>query len=174
MDTSVIIRKYRPADPSLISAFQMKIYEKQYKFKPIFEYYLVSGIAEFLKNPLGSQLWVAENEAGIVGSIAIVREYENTAHLRWFAVDESMQGKGIGKSLVNKALSFCNENGYDNIVLWTTSILKSARHIYSKNGFTITETKENVEWTDAVLTEEKWEKHLQKNARIDRGDESKV
>lgn len=41
--------------------------------------------------------------------------------------------------------------------LWTIDILHSARHIYSKNGFVLTETKENTEWTGHTLLEEKWE-----------------
>lgn len=159
MDANVVIRKYCPGDPSVVAGFQMKLYERQYGFKPIFEYYLVAGMADFLKEPTGSQLWVAELDGKIVGSIAIVRESSKAAHLRWFGVEESLQGRGIGKMLVNTAMQFCSESGYDDVTLWTIEILKAARHLYGKQGFVLTETKQNTEWTNHTLIEEKWEYH---------------
>lgn len=78
---------------------------------------------------------------------------------RWFFVNDSMQGKGIGNKLVEKAMQFCEDHGYTKISLWTIDILHAARHLYKKHGFTLTETKKNTEWTDHVLLEEKWEKN---------------
>jgi GNAT superfamily N-acetyltransferase len=153
------IRTYQPGDPSLVSYMQIKLYQKQYGFKAVFEYYLVKGMAEFLKDPSGSQLWVAEKGGTIIGSIAIVRLSVNSAQLRWFAVDNAMQGMGIGNGLIETAIAFCRNNGYTDIELWTLDILHTARHLYRKYGFVPKETKLNTEWAEHALTEEKWELH---------------
>ncbi|NLF26273.1 MAG: GNAT family N-acetyltransferase [Clostridiales bacterium] len=153
------IREYGPGDPSLVSHLQMRLYWKRYGFKAIFEYYLTRGMAEFLKDPSGGQLWVAEKGGAIVGSIAVVKLREDSAQLRWFAVDDRAQGMGIGSALFDVAMKFCGDRGYAHIELWTADILHAARHLYQKRGFVPTETKENTEWTDHVLLEEKWEYH---------------
>jgi GNAT superfamily N-acetyltransferase len=155
----VSIRGYGPGDPSLVTHLQIKLYQRQYGFKPVFEYYLTEGMAGFLRDPSGGQLWVAEQGGSIVGSIAVVRREQDSAQLRWFAVDDSLQGMGIGSALMDAAMEFCRDRGYAHIELWTLDILHAARHLYQKHGFVPTEAKENTQWADRALTEEKWERH---------------
>ncbi len=157
-----LIRTYKPGETGLVSHLQMALYEKQYGFKPIFEYYLTAGMAEFLRGSEGSQLWVAESKGKIIGSIAVVKSEENEAHIRWFAVDDSLQGQGLGSRLIDTAMGFCQECGYRHITLWTIEMLKAARHLYIKHGFVLTEKKDNTQWTDHLLIEEKWECYLNK------------
>jgi len=137
----------------------MKLYEQQYGFKGIFEHYVMKGMAEFLINPAASQMWVAVDDDTVVGSIAIVKIGEDLAQLRWFIVDTPAQGKGIGTALMDTAMQFCADNRYNRIYLWTAGNLDAARHLYKKYGFVLTETKENAEWTDNLVTEEKWERN---------------
>ncbi len=167
MTSKIIVREYKPGDPSLVAHLNMVLYQKHYGFKGIFEYYLVKGLAEFLENPDGSQLWVAEIDSTIAGSIAIVKKSEQSAQLRWFAVEASVQGMGIGSKLMDKAMQFCEGSGYTEISLWTIDILHAARHIYHKHGFVLTQTQENTEWTDHVLIEEKWEKIRKASSKSD-------
>jgi len=156
MNDEIVIREYKQGDPSLVSHLHMMLYQKQYGFKGIFEHYVMKSLAEFLKDPSDSQLWVAVKGNAVVGSIAIVKSDDNSAQLRWFAVDEAFQGHGLGTRLMDKALRFCEDCGYKSIQLWTIEMLDAARHLYKKYGFLPTETKENTEWSDNVLVEEKW------------------
>lgn len=48
---------------------------------------------------------------------------------------------------------------YSHSFLWTVSAQESARMLYKKAGFEITETMENDNWGAPVL-EEKWEKEI--------------
>ena len=152
----VLIRTYYPGEASYISYMHMKFYREYYRFKPVFEYYVMKGLSEFLLDSRGSNLWVADVGGLIVGSIAIVK-MPDAAQLRWFLVDKEYQGRGIGKSLMSTAMRFCEEQGYSRVFLWTVSILEIARHLYEEFGFVPVEENPNDEWTDETIIEERWE-----------------
>ncbi|WP_400245914.1 GNAT family N-acetyltransferase [Niallia sp. JL1B1071] len=84
----------------------------------------------------------------------------NTAHLRWFILDEHYQGLGVGTKLLETAINYCKEQSYQHIYLWTISILHAARHLYAKYDFTLSEEKENVEWCSERVIEERWDLEL--------------
>lgn len=153
----VQIREYKPGDAGLVSHLHMKVYTEKYGFRGIFEHYVMKSLADFLLEPTGGMLWVAEIGDKIAGSAAIVRADEQTAQLRWFVVDDGCQGTGIGSRLLDTALDFCRDTGYTRVTLWTISMLGAARHLYAKKGFFLTETKPNTEWTGELLTEERWD-----------------
>lgn len=161
---NVHIRTYQPGDPSRVCYFYYKLYEQQYQFNGSVEKYFIKGMGELFDCPRESQLWVAELDGDIVGSIAVVKRGNHAAQLRWFGVSAAVQGLGIGNRLLETAMDFCRACNYTDIVLWTIDILKPARHLYGKHGFVITETKPNDEWASYALTEEKWEYHSQSEA----------
>lgn len=161
-DHDVSIRTYRPGDPSLVCYFYYKLYERQYQFNGSVEAYFIRGMAELFDDPEASQLWVAEKDGAIVGCIAIIKKDEHEAQLRWFGVDTAVQGMGIGNRLLETAMRFCRERNYTDIILWTIDILKPARHLYGKYGFSLTQTKPNTQWAEYEILEEKWEYHAQR------------
>jgi len=153
----ILIRRSRPGDASYVSHLHMTLYQKDYGFRGIFEYYVMKGMAEFLNDRAGGELWVAVIDDRIVGSIAIVRVDDATAQLRWFIVSHDHQGAGIGKRLMNEAMAFCGGQGYERVYLWTIDILEAARKLYGQHGFRPAEEKINTEWTGAPIREERWE-----------------
>lgn len=157
MEQEITIREYRPGDPSRVSYFYYKLFETQCRFNGTVERYFLDGMVELFDDPKGSQMWVAERDGAVVGSVAVVKKGPQEAQLRWFGVDMSLQGMGIGNRLLDTAMRFCREHGYRHLFLWTIEILKPARHLYAKHGFSRTETKPNTEWADHELLEEKWE-----------------
>lgn len=154
-----VIRAYRMGDPSRVCDFYTRLYEKQFHFHGSVERYFLAGMVELFDDPTGSCLWVAEQNGEIVGSVAVVKKADHLGQLRWFGVDTSMQGQGLGRRLLETAMQFCRRQGYTDLFLWTIDILKPARHLYGKFGFAPTETKPNNEWADSTLLEEKWEYH---------------
>ncbi len=156
----IIIRQFKPGDAGYVDYLHMKLYQNAYRFKPIFEHYVMKGLSEFLLHPDGGMLWVAETGNEIIGSIAIVKADDHTAQLRWFLLDERYQGRGIGKRFMDQAMSFCREHHYRRVYLWTIDFLHAARHLYERSGFALVETKANDEWTDQIITEELWELRL--------------
>lgn len=156
----VIIRPYQAGDIGYIAHLHGKLYKNTYNFGPLFEYYVMKGLSEFMMDHEGGELWVAEVDGEVAGSIAITRFDEKTAQLRWFVLDESYHGLGIGKKLMETAIQFSKDQEYQSIFLWTVNILNAARHLYGKYGFVLTEEKENDQWTGSRLTEERWDVEL--------------
>ena len=153
----VHIRPFQPGELGYVSYLHGRLYKKTYGFSELFEYYVMKGLSEFLVNRQGGELWIAEVDGEIAGSIAIARAEGHTAQLRWFVIDEQFQGLGIGKSLMDTALAFCRTQNYRHVFLWTVNILEAARHLYGKYGFERTEQKPNAEWSEQELIEERWD-----------------
>lgn len=154
---SVSIRTFRPGDASFVSYLHMTLYRDMFNFNGIFEYYVMKGLSEFLLDHEGGEMWVAELDGNIVGSIAAVKSGEGEAQLRWFILDEKHQGLGIGKKLFRTLLDFCKNAGYRCVFLWTVDMLAPARHLYQSHGFRVVEEKPNTEWIGTPITEERWE-----------------
>lgn len=157
MGQEITLRTWQPGDPSRVVYFYYELYKKQYRFNGTVERYFMEGMVELFEDPAGSQLWVAEQDGAVVGSVAVIKKDAQEAQLRWFGVKMGLQGQGLGKRLLDAAMQFCREKGYRHLYLWTIEILKPARHLYGKYGFAPTETKPNYEWADHMLLEEKWE-----------------
>jgi GNAT superfamily N-acetyltransferase len=133
------------------------IYARERGFDPSFEAYVAGPLAEFVRagNPR-QRLWLAERAGRIVGSIAAVAASDRTAQLRWFLVEPSVRGTGLGRRLLGEAITFCKEHGYAGIILWTESALTAAAALYRSAGFRKTEERPGRMW-GLDLVEEKYE-----------------
>jgi ribosomal protein S18 acetylase RimI-like enzyme len=136
------------------------VYARERGFDPTFEAYVAAPLAEFVRaGGPRERLWVAEREGRIVGCVAIVAVSPQTAQLRWFLVDPSARGAGLGRRLLGEAVAFCQGCGYAAIILWTESTLTAAAHLYQAAGFRKTEEKPGRLW-GVDLVEEKYELRL--------------
>ena len=149
-----------PGDAGYVAYMNGRYYWKYHGFRVGAEYYFIKYLADFVRDPNGGRLWVAEADGKIVGSVAVVPVGNNEVQLRWFFVEKECQNKGIGSGLMNIALEFCRDEDLRNVFLWTFKGLGSARHLYEKLGFKETEEKINTEWSDSEIIEQKLELKL--------------
>lgn len=151
-------RSHRPGDIGYIIHRHGVLYAEEYGFDETFEAYVAAGLAKFVENyePAKEHLWVVEVEATIVGSIAIVKVDDHVAQLRWFLVEPSVRGKGLGKKLLYEAVEFGKRQGYRKTILWTVAQLQAARHLYAHAGFQLAKSKSHLLWGHDI-TEELWE-----------------
>lgn len=85
----------------------------------------------------GGQIFIAITNETAVGCCALVEMADGfTCELIKMAVDEQFQGLGIGRVLVNSAISWARENGVQRLWLETNHVLKSAIQLYESSGFT--------------------------------------
>ncbi|MFX0006997.1 MAG: GNAT family N-acetyltransferase [Promethearchaeota archaeon] len=155
------IRSHRPGDIGYIIFRHGVIYAMEYQLDETFEAYVAKYMAEFIENYNRNteRLWIVEKGTEIIGSIAIVKNDDTTAQLRWLLVEPHMRNKGIGTKLMDEALNFCKNRGYQKIILGTFSDLLNARRLYKKNGFQLVQSKSHTIWGQN-LTEEQWELKL--------------
>jgi GNAT superfamily N-acetyltransferase len=132
-----------------------RYYARTVGFGLFFENRLALGLADFVKrlDTPANQLWAAMNAGHIVGTIAIDGEDlgDDIAHLRWFIVDDGQRGSGIGRRLLAAAISFCDQQHFREIQLWTFKGLDAARRLYEEAGFTLDEERPGRQWGEEVV-----------------------
>jgi ribosomal protein S18 acetylase RimI-like enzyme len=147
----------RPGDIGWIIYRHGVVYAHEYGFDHTFEAYVAGPLADFVRSPSGrDRIWVAEQDGHLIGYIAIVGVSSKTAQLRWFLVEPSARGSGLGKRLLREAVAFCRECGYESIFLMTVSALAAAAHLYESVGFEKVEERPGRQWGVDVV-EEKYE-----------------
>jgi ribosomal protein S18 acetylase RimI-like enzyme len=90
-----------------------------------------------------AELWVAEDDGRVLGSVAICPEGSSLRELarpgegefRMLSVDPEAQGRGIGKALVDLAVSHFRSQDASGVVLCSMSDMTGAHRIYERVGF---------------------------------------
>lgn len=135
---NVDYRGLQVGDIGWLTSRQAQLYQAEYNWDIDFEI-LIAGIYRdyaTLQAPGKKEFWVAEVAGVTAGSLFIVpSEHANTAQLRLLYVEPFARGRGIAQQLVQKAVQFSAQAGYDTVTLWTQDCLTAARTVYTKAGF---------------------------------------
>jgi GNAT superfamily N-acetyltransferase len=136
-----ILRDLQPGDMGWVIHRQTVLYAQEYGWNNEFEALAAEIGAKFIRefDPAFECAWIAEREGQIVGAVFVVKQDETTAKLRMLYVEASARGLGLGARLVDECLRFAGSVGYKRMVLWTNSVLVSARRIYEHAGFALLE-----------------------------------
>lgn len=156
------IRPYQKEDIAYVIDRQLSLYETERHFTTdIWKNYLIQGVISLVErfDPEKDCMLILECNDNPSGCVAITHTEDNVAQLRYFFLEPELRGLGVGTDLLNEALTFCRQKNYSHVFLWTVSAQESARSLYQKFGFKITETSENETWGSPV-TEEKWDLDL--------------
>jgi GNAT superfamily N-acetyltransferase len=150
----------RPGDLGMIVYLHGVTYARERGFDCTFEAYVAEPLAAFVRSKSPRErLWIAERDGRMVGCVAIVAASAETAQLRWLLVEPSARGAGLGKRLLEEAITFCKASGYADVILWTESALTAAAVLYRAAGLQKTEEKPGRMW-GVDLVEEKYELRL--------------
>jgi N-acetylglutamate synthase-like GNAT family acetyltransferase len=151
---------FLPGDVGAIVYLHGTLYAGEYGFDHTFEPYVAIPLSEFVRSRgKREKIWIVEKNGRVMGSLAIVESSPSAAQLRWFLLHPEIRGSGVGKKLVDEAIQFCRESGYDTIFLWTVRGLAAATGIYRARKFSLTETNTHSIW-GRELTEERYERLL--------------
>lgn len=150
-----IEKGYRPGVIGRVAELHAAYYSRNAGFGVHFEQRVAVGMADLcsrLDNP-DNGLWIALDGGRVVGSIAIDGEDlgEGVAHLRFFIVDESVRGKGLGGQMLAEAMRFCDAAGFSATRLWTFRGLDAARRLYERAGFRLETEAEGTQWGKSVM-----------------------
>jgi DNA-binding MarR family transcriptional regulator/N-acetylglutamate synthase-like GNAT family acetyltransferase len=136
------IRSFRTGDLGLLAARQSILYREEYGWGRGLEHNIAETVAGFLQGYKEGrdECWIAEVAGAMAGSIILTDEGDGLSRLRLFYVEPMARGRGIGDALVRTCLDFAREAGFASMILWTHTVLTSARRIYAAHGFEIIET----------------------------------
>jgi DNA-binding MarR family transcriptional regulator/GNAT superfamily N-acetyltransferase len=158
-----IIRPHRPGDVGWVISRHGALYAEEYGWDETFEGLVAEVGSAFLKSfdPKRERCWIAEREGATVGAVFLVRGPDAaTAKLRLLYVEPAARGLGIGARLVEECRLFARAAGYKRIVLWTNSVLTSARRIYEAAGYRLVKSEPHHSFGHDLVGET-WELELQ-------------
>ncbi|WP_321945110.1 helix-turn-helix domain-containing GNAT family N-acetyltransferase [Paraburkholderia sp. J10-1] len=149
-----VVEGYRTGCIGDIASLHARFYAANWGFGAYFEKKVATELAEFAGAlpAEGRALWLAVERDRILASLAIDgNEHGNAgvAHLRWFIVDDSLRGTGIGRQMMTSAMQFVDAH-YAETYLWTFKGLDAARHLYESFGFELAEELEGSQWGTQV------------------------
>jgi DNA-binding MarR family transcriptional regulator/N-acetylglutamate synthase-like GNAT family acetyltransferase len=132
-----IVRPARTGEVSQVAARQSVLYAASHGWGRELETLEAETTAAFLRGfkPGREQCWVADLAGVMAGAVFLTDEGNGLARLRLLHVEPFARRRGIGDALVRTCVGFAREQGYEQITLWTHTVLDAARRIYARNGF---------------------------------------
>lgn len=144
---------YQPGCIGDIASLHARYYAEAAGFGAFFEHKVASELGRFveaLPQP-GKQIWTHAEHGRCLASIVIDGDLQHRmAHLRWFIVDDSLRGGGVGRRLLEQAMAFIDTHRLA-CYLWTFQGLDAARHLYLAAGFTLAEESPGEQWGSRVV-----------------------
>lgn len=130
-----MVRLFKPKDSEGVKTLILSILTEEYPFDK--SAYADSDINNITDTYSGSRnsFFVYETRNNIVGSVGVKGDSEKTALLRRLFVAPRSRHKGIGTRLLKKAVGYCKEMGYAEIVFRSTDRMKDAMKLIKKHGF---------------------------------------
>ena len=131
----ITIRRYEPGDETQVKALVTEIMNSE--FHDSSAAYPTDDLENINRvyGGLGEAFFVACDGDKVVGTVGIKKEDDRVALLRRLFVALPYRHQQLGLKLIDRALQFCAEVGYDEVMFKTTSTMKRAIEICRKRGF---------------------------------------
>ena len=95
--------------------------------------------------------WCLLSNDKVIGTVGVKKLDESTAELKALYLQSEFRGKGFGFRLLDKAVQFAKEQGYQRIVLDSMSQYDDAIRLYEKFGFKFTERYNDNPYADVFM-----------------------
>jgi peptidyl-dipeptidase Dcp len=147
-----------PGDLGYVIYMHGELYKKEYGYGLHFESYVAAGLHELYESMSSSRsmAWVCEQNKKIVGFLALMDRGQQ-AQLRYFILDPSVRGVGLGKKLMELYMDYLKSSGFKSSYLLTTKELPAAAHLYTSYGFKLTEEHPAYKPFDKDVIEQRYE-----------------
>lgn len=141
-----LVRGYVPGVLGRCLDLHMRYYSEKSGFGKTFELDMAVALESLLRRidePL-NEAFVAVSDGLVVGTIFVEglsqpatdnRMTRKVAKVRAFIVDSNYHGMGLGRALIDRAMSFIDENDFDESQLWNFKGLDVAKTLYERAGF---------------------------------------
>ena len=154
-----IFTEFAPGSLGTIIALHGQHYAQNWGFGTFFEAKVAHELAAFAGRMASNDLvLLAYDDERLAASIVLDLNDpvsgERGGHLRWFICAERCRGTGIGRKLMDRAMSHADEHSNGNVWLTTFAGLEPARHLYESYGFALAHEQEGEAWGTVVTEQE--------------------
>jgi len=129
----VIIRPFHPPDKESIRTLVGTLHPKW------FDAHALQNIPIDVEK---YQTWVADEHGHLVGFVTLAQAEDGKWHIKWMAVSLHRQGNGIGKTLLNEAITHAKNAGVNELFVETVveqdppdGSYDRTIYFYKKHGF---------------------------------------
>jgi GNAT superfamily N-acetyltransferase len=135
------IRDYPPGLIGVVSALFGQTISASHGADWTLDAMIAEQQCEFFRrfDPERDCVWIAMSNGGPRGALTIdgprTEIARGAARLRFFVLDDSLRGRGLGRFMVAEAIRFCRDKRYHRIFLTTLPGLDAAMHLYKEQGF---------------------------------------
>jgi ribosomal protein S18 acetylase RimI-like enzyme len=157
-----VVEGYVPGALGRLLELQEVYYLDGWGFDTEFVRWTFSELADFVEglDKSTDRLFVAvsqneevpSDERTILGSIVVRKDpaAERLAQVRWFIVDPTARGLGLGRRLFEAAMAFCEDARFEQVHLTTIRGLDAAIHLYEDYGFDLVEEQSHHDWGKTI------------------------
>lgn len=132
-DEKVEIIDYAPRYRHYFERLNQEWITRYFTLEPV-DQELISDPERYILQKGGDVLFARLN-GRIIGTCGLKKKDEHTFELVKMAVSETVQGRGIGRTLLEASIERARTLGADTLFLWTSSRLEPALALYHKFGF---------------------------------------
>lgn len=159
----IVLRDLQSGDLGWVVERHGALYAAEYGWDRRLEGLIAGIVSQFVRrhDATCERAWIAERDGINLGTVFVVKHPERAgvAQLRLLLVEPSARGSGIGRRLVSECTRFARETGYHTIMLWTNSVLVSARKIYEAEGYRLVKEEVHASFGPELVAQT-WEKRL--------------
>jgi L-amino acid N-acyltransferase YncA len=102
----------------------------------------VDDIESVYMKTAGNHFWVAESDTGqVIGMIGVQHHDQGVGEVRRLRVAQEFRRRGIGRALLETAITFCKENLYLKVALDTFAERTIVEDMFQKLGFRLGGTR---------------------------------
>lgn len=132
-ETALKILDYKPEHQPWFEKLNRDWIEKYFSMEAP-DYLILQSPGENILNKGGS-IFMASYNHMIVGTVALKYHSPKIYELTKMAVDETFQGKKIGRALAEAAIERAKTSGAEKIILYSNTMLGPAISLYNRLGF---------------------------------------
>ena len=134
-------------------------YATNWGFGTFFEAKVARELAEFaLRQAKNDLVLIAHDSDGVAASLVLdlndPTSGERGAHLRWFISADRCRGTGLGRQIMQRAVSHAEVHSKGRMWLTTFAGLMPARHLYESFGFALVSEAKGEAWGTVVREQE--------------------
>ena len=115
-------RHLRPGDLGDIVALHGRLYSREYGHDETFEAMVASSVVDAAAHGFPGPregVWLVEEDGDLVGCLGLTDEGAGEARVRWFLLERSLRGRGLGRALLTELFAEVEESGYTRVTLET-------------------------------------------------------